>query len=144
MEDGIEQVITINAPLERVWELVSEPGWWVPSAVVAPVDHTPGHRVVRESEQWGRFPVEVVRVEPMTYASFRWASHVPGAELAEGNTTLVEFRVRLIADAVEVTVTETGFAAIDAPADVRERAWKDNTGGWDEELAKLRERAESA
>jgi uncharacterized protein YndB with AHSA1/START domain len=144
MEDGIEQVITINAPLDRVWELVSEPGWWVPSAVVAPVDHTPGHQVVRESEEWGRFPVEVVRVEPMTYAAFRWASHAPGTELTAGSTTLVEFRVRLVADAVEVTVTETGFAAIDAPADVRERAWKDNTGGWEEELAKLRERAESA
>jgi hypothetical protein len=27
MDDRIEQTIAIHAPLERVWELVSEPGW---------------------------------------------------------------------------------------------------------------------
>ena len=144
MEDRIEQQITINAPLDRVWELVSEPGWWVPSAVTAPPDHTPGHQVVRESEKWGRFPVEVVRIEPKSYAAFRWASHAPGADLASGNTTLVEFRVEPAGDAVRVTVTESGFAALGVPASDREQAWKDNTGGWQEELAGLRERAESA
>jgi uncharacterized protein YndB with AHSA1/START domain len=144
MDDRIEQAVTINAPLDRVWELVSDPGWWVPSTVTAPPDHTPGHQVVRETEKWGRFPVEVVRVEPKTYAAFRWASQAPGAELAAGNTTLVEFRVEQAGDFVRVTVVESGFAALDAPAPAREEAWKDNTGGWQEELAGLRERAESA
>ena len=144
MNDRIEQEITINAPLDRVWELVTEPGWWVPSKVVAPVDHTPGHQVVRESDQWGRFPVEVVRVEPKTYAAFRWASHAPGAELTPRNTTLVEFRVEPAGDAVHVTVVESGFAALDAPADVRDRARKSNTGGWQQEMAGLAARAEAA
>ncbi len=27
--DRIERQVTINAPLERVWRLVSEPGWWI-------------------------------------------------------------------------------------------------------------------
>ena len=143
MDDRIEQAVTINAPLDRVWELVSEPGWWVPSTVTAPADHTPGHQVVRESEKWGRFPVEVVRVEPKTYAAFRWASQAPGAELAPGNTTLVEFWVALAGDSVRVTVVESGFAALDAPASVREEAWKDNTGGWQLELGSLKERAEA-
>lgn len=144
MEDRIEQVITINAPLDRVWDLVSEPGWWVPSTVVTAAGHTPGHQVVRETEKWGRFPVEVVRVEPKTYAAFRWASQAPGAELTSRNTTLVEFWVEQAGDAVRVTVAESGFAALDAPVPVREQAWKDNTGGWQDELASLRERAESA
>jgi uncharacterized protein YndB with AHSA1/START domain len=144
MDDRIKQDITINAPLDRVWDLVSEPGWWVPSAVVPAVDHTPGHQAVRESEKWGRFPVEVVRVEPKTYAAFRWASHLPGAELTNGNTTLVEFRLEPAGDAVRVTVAESGFAALEAPESVREQSRKENTGGWREELALLRERAESA
>ncbi len=144
MDDSIEQEITISAPLDRVWELVSEPGWWVPSNVVVPVVHTPGHQVVRESVQWGRFPVEVVRVEPKTYAAFRWASQAPGAELTPRNTTLVEFRVEPAGDAVRVTVVESGFAALDAPADVRDQAWKSNTGGWQEEMAGLASRAEAA
>jgi uncharacterized protein YndB with AHSA1/START domain len=144
MEDRIEHAIMIDAPLDRVWELVSEPGWWVPTAVVAPVDHTPGHQVVRETEKLGRFPVEVVSVDPKTYAAFRWASHVPGAELTAGNTTLVEFRLEPVGDAVKVSVVESGFAAIDAPDSVREQSRKDNTGGWQEEMAGLKERAEAA
>src|SRR5215472_8941666 len=142
MDDRIEQDIMINAPLNRVWELVSEPGWWVPSAVVAPVDHTPGHQVVRETEKLGRFPVEVVRVDPKIYAAFRWASHAPGAELTAGNTTLVEFRLQPVGNAVRVSVLESGFAAVEAPESVREQTWKDNTGGWQEEMAGLKERAE--
>jgi uncharacterized protein YndB with AHSA1/START domain len=146
MEDRIEQTIDICAPLERVWELVSAPGWWVPSDAVAPSAGVapPGRVVVRESEKWGRFPVEVVRVEPRTYAAFRWASQAPGAELTPANTTLVEFRVEPVRDLIRVTVTESGFAALDVPAAAREQARQDNTGGWQEELGSLKERAEAA
>lgn len=143
MEDRIEQEITINASLDRVWRLVSEPGWWVPTNVPVPIDHTPGHQVVRESEKWGRYPVEVVRVEPPHYAAFRWASQSPGAELTDRNTTLVEFHLAAVADVVRVTVVETGFAALDVPESVREQTWKENTGGWQECLADLKGRAES-
>ena len=143
MEDRIEQEITINASLDRVWELVSEPGWWVPAKVVAPVDHTPGHQIVRESDRWGRFPIEVVRVEPKAYAAFRWASQFPGQELDNGNTTLVEFSVEPIGTAVRVTVTESGFTKLDAPDSVREDAWKSNASGWQQELSGLKERSET-
>lgn len=143
MGDRIEQTIAIRASLDRVWELVSEPGWWVPSAVAAPVDHTPGHQVVRDSERWGRFPVEVVRVEPRSYAAFRWASQAPGAELGPGNTTLVEFHVRPAAEEVLVTVVESGFAALDVGEADRQQAQQNNTGGWQEELAGLKKRAEA-
>ena len=47
-------------------------------------------------------------------------------------------------DAVQVTVTESGFAALDVPAEVREQAWKDNYGGWQSELSSLKERSEAA
>ena len=145
MEDRIEQAIDIHASLDRVWELVSEPGWWVPSDLATPpASLAPGQQVVRASEKWGRFPVEVVRVEPRTYAAFRWASQAPGAELTPVNTTLVEFRVEPAGDLVRVTVTESGFAALDVPAAAREQARQDNTGGWQEELSSLRERAEAA
>ena len=82
MQDRIEQQIVINAPLERVWDLVSVPGWWVPAAAETAPDRTPGHVTVRESERWGRFPVEVVEMQPRSYAAFRWASQSPGADLA--------------------------------------------------------------
>jgi uncharacterized protein YndB with AHSA1/START domain len=142
MPDRIEQRVTISAPLDRVWELVSTPGWWVPSTAEEPPDRTVGHRVVRESAKWGRFPVEVVDMRPPAYAAFRWASQSPGADLAPGNTTLVEFFVAQAGDAVTVTVVESGFDALDVPDEVRQAAVKDNTGGWESELVGLAKRAE--
>jgi uncharacterized protein YndB with AHSA1/START domain len=84
MQDSIERNITIAAPIERVWDLVTEPGWWVPTDVPVEPDRTPGHVVVRESEKWGTFPVEVVELRPMSYAAFRWSSTFPGEDLQPG------------------------------------------------------------
>lgn len=144
MEDRIEQTITINAGLEQVWELVTEPGWWVPSDVQVPGDRTPGHRVMRESEKWGRFVVEVVRLEPRSYAAFRWASAFPGEEPEAGRSTLVEFFVAERAGAVEVRLVESGFAGLDLPAEARRSAWRGNIDGWQKCLAGLASRAQSA
>ncbi len=142
MQDRIEQEIVINAPLDRVWELVTEPGWWAPADTAPPVDRTPGHVTVRESQKWGRFPVETVKLDPQHYAAFRWASAFPGDDLAEGRTTLVEFFVVPQGDAVRVTVTESGFATLDASEEVRQSGINDNAGGWREELGSLKQRAE--
>jgi hypothetical protein len=43
---------------------------------------------------------------------------------------------------VTVTVVESGFAALDAPEEVRQGGIKDNTGGWSLELGSLKDRAE--
>jgi uncharacterized protein YndB with AHSA1/START domain len=143
MDDRIERDITINAPLERVWDLVTEPGWWVPSDQPTPIDRRPSAVTVRESEKYGRFPIEVVQIQPQTYAAFRWASAFPGEELRSGRTTLVEFHVEPVADAVRVRVVESGFASLDAPADVRQAGIEGNRSGWEEELTALQRRAEA-
>ncbi|MGI8880709.1 MAG: SRPBCC domain-containing protein [Jatrophihabitans sp.] len=142
MQDTIERSIVIDAPLDRVWDLVTEPGWWAPSDRPQESDRTTGAVTVRESEKWGRFPVAVVRIDPQTYAAFRWASTFPGADLAEGRTTLVEFHVEPADDSVLVRVVESGFATLDAPDEVRRAGVESNSGGWDEELASLQRRAE--
>src|SRR5258708_29437192 len=139
--DGIERQITINAPLERVWDLVTTPGWWVPVDAEVPADRTPGHRTVRESTKYGRFVVEVVRIEPRTYAAFRWASQFPNEDLAPGRTTLVEFSVESGERGVSVTVVESGFASLDLDEAGRKAGFRDNTEGWGLELASLMERA---
>lgn len=142
MQDRIERQITINAPLDDVWDLVTEPGWWVPTNTDTPADRTPGSVTVRESEKWGRFPVQVVSLDPRTYAAFRWASTFAGEDLRPGNTTLVEFRVQPVGSAVSVTVVESGFAALEATDDVRSAGLASNTDGWAQELDSLKERAE--
>lgn len=143
MQDRIEQEIVINASLERVWDLVSEPGWWVPADAPEPVDRTPGHQAERVSEKYGRYPVEVVDMQPRTYAAFRWASQFPGQDLGQGRTTLVEFVVTPLTDGVRVAVTESGFATLDAPEEVRQAGVRENTHGWQDELAGLKSRAET-
>jgi uncharacterized protein YndB with AHSA1/START domain len=141
MEDRIEQEITIKASLDRVWELVTRPGWWIPGTDAGPATGAGTVEVV-ESDKHGRFSIEVVSVEPRAYAAFRWASEFRGAVPAAGNSTLVEFFVRPGRDDVSVTVVESGFSELDLPGAARESAWKDNTSGWENELAVLRTWAE--
>jgi uncharacterized protein YndB with AHSA1/START domain len=142
MQDTIERSIAISAPLERVWDLVTEPGWWVPTDEPVAADRTPGSVVVRESEKWGRFPVEVVDLKPMTYAAFRWASTFPGADLDAGKTTLIEFTLEPSSDGVTVSVRESGFAGLDASDAQKHQGLESNTDGWRMELDSLRTRAE--
>jgi uncharacterized protein YndB with AHSA1/START domain len=144
VDDRIEQEIVIGADLERVWDLVTRPGWWVPDEQNQQgiPDRAPGSLTVRESAEWGRFLIEVVRLEPMSYAAFRWASEFPGETPAKGNSTLVEFFVKPLGDTqTRVTLVESGFTGL--PGDRRAAAWQANTGGWREELASLKERAQA-
>ena len=143
MQDTIERSIIISAPVERVWELVTEPGWWVPTDVPVEVDRTPGSVVVRESEKHGRFPVEVVELRPMSYAAFRWSSSFPGADPTPGRATLIEFAVTPTDDGVRVSVVESGFSTLDAPDELKAQSVRSNSGGWTEELSSLRDRAET-
>jgi uncharacterized protein YndB with AHSA1/START domain len=143
MQDTIERSIAITAPVERVWELVTEPGWWVPSDAPVETERTPGQVVVRESEKWGRFPVEVVELRPMSYAAFRWSSTFPGADLTPGRTTLIEFTVTPTDDGVQVSVVESGFAKLDAADDLKAQSIESNSGGWTEQLSSLCSRAEA-
>lgn len=144
MTDSIERDITIDATLDRVWDLVTEPGWWVPSDTPATADREPGAVTVRESRQYGRFPVQVIRLDPQDYAAFRWASQFPGEDLTDGRTTLIEFFLEPRGDSVRVRVVESGFASLAAPESVRAAGVTENGKGWIEELAALANRAQTA
>ena len=144
MQDVIEHEISINAGLERVWDLVTEPGWWVPTDTGPARDRTPGTTTMRVSEKYGSFPVAVVEMKPRTYAAFRWASQFPNTDLEPNRSTLVEFFVSEAADGVLVKVRESGFAALDAPEEIRQASVRDNTEGWRLELGDLKKRSEAA
>src|SRR5215510_10714904 len=89
-EDRIERDTLIAAPIERVWSLVAQPGFWVNDQ--APAAAVPeGQSVVVNHPEYGDFPVEVVKVESPTYLAYRWASAFPGEPLRDDNSTLIEF-----------------------------------------------------
>jgi hypothetical protein len=141
MEDRIEQRITIRATQDKVWQLVTRPGWWLPGSDAEPA-RGPGRVSVTCSGDVRPYVIDIVRVEPQGYASFRWASRFGGAEPAPGKATLVEFYLRPVGDELGVTVVESGFSQLDLPDSLREDEWKGSQGSWQYELAGLRTRAE--
>lgn len=142
-EDRIERETLIAAPLERVWSLVTQPGFWVAEeADLAGTEAREGESMVATNAQYGDFPVRVERVEPPTYVAYRWASAFPGQELRADNSTLVEFTLTPEGDKTRLRVVESGFAALAASEELRRRALEDNSGGWPQVLDALRARAE--
>ncbi|MGO4463526.1 SRPBCC domain-containing protein [Streptomyces sp. M-16] len=145
IQDRIERETLIEAPLERVWSLVTEPGFWVaePESVAGTVARE-GESVLAKNPQYGDFPVRVEKVEPPTYVAYRWASAFPGEELRGDNTTLVEFTLTPEGDKTRLRVVESGFAALAGAEELRAKALEDNTGGWPQVLDAFKKRAEES
>ena len=145
IEDRIERETLIAAPLERVWELVAQPGFWVADKASLPgTVAKEGESMVAKNAKYGDFPVRVEKVEPPTYLAYRWASAFPGQELREDNSTLVEFTLTSEGDRTRLRVVESGFATLAGPEDLRRGAVNDNSLGWPQELDALKERAEQS
>ncbi|GAA3253103.1 toxin [Streptomyces lavendulae subsp. lavendulae] len=145
IQDRIERETLIEAPLERVWSLVTEPGFWVaePEQVAGTVARE-GESVLAKNAKYGDFPVRVEKVEPPTYVAYRWASAFPGEELRGDNTTLVEFTLTPEGDGTRLRVVESGFAALAGAEELRAKALEDNTGGWPQVLDAFKKRAEES
>ncbi|MCX5402597.1 SRPBCC domain-containing protein [Streptomyces sp. NBC_00335] len=141
--DRIERDTLIEASLERVWSLVAEPGFWVADeGSLAGTVAREGESVVARNSEYGEFPVRVEKVEPPTYLAYRWASAFPGQELREDNSTLVEFTLSREGDKTRLRVVESGFAALAGSEELRDKALKDNTGGWPQVLDAFKKRVE--
>lgn len=144
-EDRIERETLIAASLERVWSLVTQPGFWVADeGTLEGTLATEGESLVAKNTQYGEFPVRVERVKPQTYVSYRWASAFPGQELRDDNSTLVEFTLTTEGDQTRLRVVESGFAGLAGSQELRSQALKDNTGGWAEVLDAFKARAEQS
>ncbi|GHE68356.1 SRPBCC domain-containing protein [Streptomyces spiralis] len=142
-EDRIERETLIQASLERVWSLVAQPGFWVADKASLPgTVAREGESMVARNPEYGDFPVRVEKVDPPTYLAYRWASAFPGEELREDNSTLVEFTLTPEGDGTRLRVVESGFARLSGSEELRNKALKDNTGGWPLELDALKKRAE--
>jgi uncharacterized protein YndB with AHSA1/START domain len=135
----IERDILIDAPVEVVWAVVTEPehirGWF---SDAVELDLRPGGKAVLHWDEYGRVAGRVERVEPPHFFSFRWVVH-PGADIAEDNATLVEFSLRPEGDATRLTVVESGFRDLAGPEDEKQGHVDSHTRGWKAELGELEE-----
>ena len=135
----IEREILIDAPVEVVWAVVTEPahisGWFSDSVEI---DLRPGGTAVLHWDRYGAVRGRVERVEPPHFFSFRWVvPREPGAELTDDNSTLVEFSLAAEGDATRLTVVESGFRDLAGPDDEKQRHVDSHRRGWEHELGEL-------
>jgi len=141
--DRIERETVIQAPVERVWELITEPehvGRWFGDAG-ATIDLRPAGEMVIRWADHGTTRGRVVTVEPHTRFSYRWAPfrNPGGEEPVPGNSTLVELTLAPEGDGTRLRVAESGFASLAASEEQRVENHAGNT--WRSELDELREYA---
>ena len=147
--DRIERSIEIAAPLDRVWAIVSVPGWWINDGAIVEHridrDEAEPDIVVVHDEDAGRFRVRVVELDEPHHAAFRWLGGYTDDHATPGDegTSLVEFSLTSSGPTVTVRVVESGFADLPVSDERKRAAVDDNTDGWIEELAALRDTVEA-
>jgi len=140
--ERIEREIFIDAPIEVVWAVITEPehinGWF---GDVTEIDLRPGGRVMFRWSEHGHAARSLVeRVEPPHAFSFRW-NRGPEAHASDDNYTLVEFTLHADGQSTRLTVAESGFRNLAMPDDEKQRDADDHRGGWEQELNELAEYA---
>ena len=142
MSERIEKTIEMKAPVERVWEALTDHaqfGQWFQVKIDAPF-------VVGEaSTGWMTYPgfedvrwrATVREMERPRRFAYTWPHPVdmradePGAP-----ETLVEFILTPTPEGTRLTVIESGFEAI--PAERRMKHLRQNEGGWAEQTRNIK------
>src|SRR5215467_843291 len=135
MNDRIEKVIDIKAPVARVWRALTdhqEFGTWFRVRLEGPF--RPGQSAYGQIPHPGyehvRWTAIVQKIEPERLFSFTWHPYAidPDKDYSREAPTLVEFLLEETASGTLLRVTESGFERI--PADRRAEAFRMNDGGW--------------
>jgi uncharacterized protein YndB with AHSA1/START domain len=139
--DRIERETTIEAPVERVWELLTKAehiGRWFGDAG-AEIDLRPGGAIVLHWRESGSAHGRIEAVEPHRRFVYRWAPYEDpgGEEPVEGNSTRVEFTLATEGDGTRLRVVETGFSTLATTDGQRAANFDANTDGWAKELGEL-------
>jgi uncharacterized protein YndB with AHSA1/START domain len=144
--DRIEKRILLRAPIRRVWRALADPvefGSWFGMKFDGPF--APGTAVrgvivgttanaevakMQKPHEGLPFDITIERMDPEQLFSFHWHPHVieRGVDYSAEPTTLVEFRLKEVADGVLLTLVESGFDSI--PLARRAQAFSANEGGW--------------
>jgi uncharacterized protein YndB with AHSA1/START domain len=142
--DMIERDILIEAPVQTVWNVVTEPAqissWF---ADRAEIDVRPGGEGTltftdRATSQHATVRLQVETVEPPHTFAFRW-DYPEGQMAHEGNSSRVEFKLAAEGANTRLRVTERGFSKLQRPADEMAAYLDAHSKGWDTHLAALHE-----
>jgi uncharacterized protein YndB with AHSA1/START domain len=144
--DCIEKKVFLRAPLERVWEAISDAsqfGSWFGVEFDGPfvarsrltgriTPTTVDAEVAKAQEPYAgaAFEIAVDRIEPKRLFSFRWHPFAvdPAFDYTFEPMTLVAFTLEAAPGGTALTLTESGFDQIHAER--RAKAFEMNDGGW--------------
>lgn len=143
VKDTIEQEIDIAAPIDRVWALVSEPGWFINDGAITDhqVEERDGRIVITDGVH-GEFAFEPIESREPEYVATRWLPRddQAGTRVA----TVVEFWLDETPTGVRLKVRESGFTGGSLSDDARGTHFAENTEGWTSELSAARSHLEAA
>jgi uncharacterized protein YndB with AHSA1/START domain len=140
----IEKEILIEAPLDVVWRVVTEPDqitqWFIDEAELDP---RLGGRGRFASRSGRAFYFEIEAFEPPRRFAYRWVQ-AEGVALRPDNSMLVEFRLQPEAGGTRLRVVESGFDQIDWSDEQKTQYFEDHSNGWGRFLPRLRDYAPHA
>jgi uncharacterized protein YndB with AHSA1/START domain len=146
--DAMSHSCEIGAPPERVWTVLTDPGFlgrWFGSGAPAELDLRPGGRLLfGHHTTHGALIARIGTVEPAQRLTFRWAVGPAGAEPNDDDATEVELTLTDAGGQTRLDVQERGFAGLDVPEDELVTRYAANDDGWPRKLAEVRDEAESS
>jgi uncharacterized protein YndB with AHSA1/START domain len=144
--DRIEREIDIDAPINVVWAVITEPehitNWFTD---MAEVDVRAGGEGRVGWDREGRDEQYVVnlrveRLEPPHFFSFRWG-HPDGDDATETNATLVEFGLEERGSSTRLRLVESGFERIARSDEEKKTFFGEHSRGWVTIVERLRDYA---
>jgi uncharacterized protein YndB with AHSA1/START domain len=138
LADRIEREIEIDAPIDVVWAVITEPehiaSWF---SDTAQLDLRPGGEgllvwQLKATNRGATVDIRVERVEPPHFFSFRWDYQ------DEKNPALVEFSLEANGNATRLRLVESGIQGLDRSEEMKEEYFADHTSGWNRHLEDLR------
>jgi uncharacterized protein YndB with AHSA1/START domain len=143
MQAAIEKEIHIDAPVEVVWHLVTEPEqirqWFADEAEIELRVGSKGRLAFKSG---AAYELQVEAVEPPHRFAFRWVRK-PGLVVSRDNSLLVEFILQPDKGGTRLKIVESGFDAIDWSDEERARYIEDHSNGWQRIVGRLRDHAAS-
>lgn len=144
LPDRIECAIRVDAPVERVWAVMTEARhvarWYAFGG--AEIDLSPFGRLVFRWSEHGAFHGQLATIEPPYALSFLFACLAPDEPVRLGNSTLVEFTMEPGGRETRARVAECGFARLDAPDRMKTALAASSRQAWADGLALMRTIAE--
>ncbi len=141
MSDHIEKEITIDAPIGRVWKVITDPRQWFGDE--AELDLRIGGKGKVIWRSYGECPLEVIKLNEPELFAFSWIS--PDEEARSTNQkTLVEFNLSEQNGKTQLRLTESIFEEQVFSEEQKKSLFGKHNSGWGTFVESIKQHAEDA